>query len=138
MRRRDRAALYLRMAWRGQRRAVDYLGRALLALVQSPEPPVDDHADHLASTADWHVHPAPSHPSQLCRCPGRISEDDAARVDANDLPDHEPGCPWVAARCRTCCGHGWCPRCGGDGIEPTDADRTAADAAGALDGGGPA
>lgn len=127
------------MAWRGQRRAVDYLGRALLALVQSPEPPVDDHADHLASTATWHC-PVPSHPSLLCRCDRRDPDDADARLEPADLPDdkHLPDCPWIAARCRTCVGHGWCPRCGGDGIEPTDADWTAADAAGARDGGGPA
>lgn len=48
-----------------------------------------------------------SHPSELCRCP-----DDGWGMRRSD---HEPGCEWAAAMCRTCDGSGHCPVCFGDG-----------------------
>lgn len=61
------------------------------------------------STASWH-RTEPDHPIELCKC-----------VCGPEAPDeeHSENCPWVAARCRTCTGGGYCPGCHGDGLQGT-------------------
>lgn len=54
-----------------------------------------------------HPNPTPS----LCTCYG------TQRAGREAYDDHKEGCPWVAAKCSTCDGAGWCPGCGGDGLE---------------------
>ena len=50
-----------------------------------------------------------THPMYLCRCA-------CGRKAAQS--QHEAGCLWAAQMCGTCEGHGWCPRCLGDGTAP--------------------
>lgn len=54
------------------------------------------------------------HPSSLCKCgPHGTPHMHLAHSD------HQPGCAWMAAACKTCGGDGCCTGCGGDGVEPT-------------------
>lgn len=57
------------------------------------------------STAAWHQpRSGPGHPIELCKC-----------ACGPDGAEHNEGCAWAAARCRTCVGSGYCPECFGDG-----------------------
>lgn len=55
------------------------------------------------------------HPSSLCKCFGPEPGMDHAALAHSD---HDPGCLWLAAMCKTCLGCGWCSACGGEGVEP--------------------
>lgn len=89
-----------RISWIYLRVAGQHLYRGVWALFRKPpdprplpEPPNEGEG---------------SHPSQLCRC-----------TCGSTAPpeEHEPGCEWLAAMCRTCSGSGHCPLCLGDGTK---------------------
>lgn len=56
------------------------------------------------------LHPDPE--ISPCKCYGTI------RKGTEHHSDHEEECAWLALRCESCGGAGWCSACGGSGDEP--------------------
>lgn len=85
---------------RNLRNAARNLHSAAQALFMDESPPSDvpDYGEE-----------GPSHPSQMCRCPGH---------ETDDVAEHQSDCAWLAVMCGTCVGTGHCPGCGGDGCGP--------------------
>lgn len=103
------ARTYLGIAGRSARRSLRDVYRAARALSGLSPVPIPEDAP---STADWHHPTPPGHPSLLCRC------DDSRPLETTE--GHRDDCPWLAVRCRTCQGDGYCIICRGDGTQPED------------------